>query len=38
MLYKSYQARGYLEYLGQRAKQGTLPEAAFPFRGGRDGE
>jgi hypothetical protein len=33
MLYKSYQARGYLEYLGQRAKQGTLPEADLPLTG-----
>jgi hypothetical protein len=33
MLYKSYQARGYLEYLGRRAKQGTLPEADLPLTG-----
>jgi hypothetical protein len=33
MLYKSYQARGYLEYLGQQAKQGTLPEANLPLSG-----
>lgn len=33
MLYKSYQARGYLEYLGQRAKHGTLPEADLPLTG-----
>jgi len=33
MLYKSYKARGYLEYLGQQAKQGTLPEADLPLSG-----
>ena len=26
MLYKSYQARGYLHFLGMEAKRGTLPE------------
>ncbi|MFI5386441.1 MAG: hypothetical protein ACHQ50_10010 [Fimbriimonadales bacterium] len=33
MLYKSYQARGYLQFLGQRAKQGTLPEEHLPLMG-----
>ncbi len=33
MLYKSYQARGYLEFLGQQAKQGTLQEAHLPLVG-----
>ena len=33
MLYKSYQARGYLEYLGQQARRGTLPEADLPLTG-----
>jgi len=33
MLYKSYQARGYLEYLGQQAKRGNLAEASLPLSG-----
>ena len=33
MLYKSYQARGYLQFLGQQAKQGTLPEEHLPLVG-----
>jgi hypothetical protein len=33
MLYKSYQARGYLEFLGQQAKQGNLGEASLPLSG-----
>lgn len=33
MLYNSYQARGYLQYLGLRAKLGTLPEEYLPFTG-----
>jgi len=33
MLYKSYQARGYLQFLGQHAKQGTLPEQHLPLMG-----
>src|SRR6188768_3961549 len=33
MLYKSYQARGYIEYLGNRAKEGTLPEEYLPLMG-----
>jgi hypothetical protein len=33
MLYKSYQARGYLHYLGQRAKRGNLPEEWLPLDG-----
>lgn len=33
LLYKSYQARGYLQFLGQQAKQGTLPEEHLPLMG-----
>ncbi|MGC2047503.1 MAG: hypothetical protein WA635_02670 [Gallionella sp.] len=33
MLYKSYQARGYLLFLGQQAKQGTLQEEHLPLMG-----
>jgi hypothetical protein len=33
LLYKSYQARGYLQFLGERAKQGTLPEEHLPLAG-----
>ncbi|HET9217755.1 MAG TPA: hypothetical protein VFR18_12295 [Terriglobia bacterium] len=33
MLYKSYQARGYIEYLGQKAKEGTLQEEFLPLMG-----
>lgn len=33
MLYKSYQARGYLQFLGNQAKQGTLQEADLPLLG-----
>jgi hypothetical protein len=33
MLYKSYRARGYLLFLGQQAKQGTLPEQHLPLTG-----
>jgi hypothetical protein len=33
LLYKSYQARGYLLFLGQQAKQGTLPEEHLPLMG-----
>jgi hypothetical protein len=33
MLYKSYQARGYLQFLGQQAKQGTLQEEHLPLTG-----
>ncbi|MCK7481118.1 MAG: hypothetical protein M0C28_30890 [Candidatus Moduliflexus flocculans] len=33
MLYKSYRARGYLLFLGQQAKQGTLPEQHLPLMG-----
>ena len=33
ILYKSYQARGYLDFLGARAKQGTLPEEQLPLFG-----
>jgi hypothetical protein len=33
MLYKSYQARGYLKFLGQQAKQGTLQEEHLPIVG-----
>ena len=33
ILYKSYQARGYLEFLGERAKQGTLLEKDLPLFG-----
>jgi hypothetical protein len=33
ILYKSYQARGYLEFLGREAKRGTLPEEYLPLAG-----
>ncbi len=33
MLYKSYQARGYLEFLGRQAKQGALQEQHLPLVG-----
>jgi len=33
MLYKSYQARGYLHFLGQEAKQGRLEEEYLPLDG-----
>ena len=33
MLYKSYQARGYIEYLGSKAKEGTLKEEFLPLMG-----
>jgi hypothetical protein len=33
LLYKSYQARGYLLFLGQLAKQGSLPEENLPLMG-----
>ncbi len=33
MLYRSYQARGYLRFLGMQAKQGTLKEEYLPFTG-----
>jgi hypothetical protein len=33
ILYKSYQARGYLQYLGCEAKQGTLREQDLPLFG-----
>jgi len=33
ILYKSYQARGYLEFLGEQAKGGTLREADLPLFG-----
>ena len=33
MLYKSYQARGYLNFLGQQAKQGKLQEEYLPLVG-----
>jgi hypothetical protein len=33
MLYQSYQARGYLEFLGQKAKHGTLQEGYLPLLG-----
>lgn len=33
MLYKSYLARGYLQLLGERAKQGTLPMEYLPITG-----
>ena len=33
MLYKSYQARGYLQFLGQQAKQGRLLEQHLPLIG-----
>jgi hypothetical protein len=33
ILYKSYQARGYLQFLGNEAKKGTLSEANLPLSG-----
>jgi hypothetical protein len=33
MLYTSYRARGYLQFLGLQAKQGTLPEQHLPLKG-----
>ena len=33
LLYKSYQARGYIEFLGRRAKEGTLEEEYLPLKG-----
>jgi hypothetical protein len=33
ILYKSYQARGYLHFLGTEAKRGQLPEAYLPLDG-----
>jgi hypothetical protein len=33
MLYKSYQAQGYIEYLGTKAKEGTLSEEYLPLMG-----
>src|SRR6516165_263710 len=33
ILYKSYQARGYLQFLGEEAKQGTLAENLLPLAG-----
>jgi hypothetical protein len=33
LLYKSYQARGYLQFLGNKAKQGTLREEDLPLVG-----
>lgn len=33
ILYKSYQARGYLQFLGNEAKQGTLREENLPLFG-----
>jgi hypothetical protein len=33
MLYKSYQARGYLNFLGRQAKQGKLQEEYLPLVG-----
>jgi len=33
ILYKSYHARGYLEFLGEAAKTGTLPEPLLPLLG-----
>ncbi len=33
ILYKSYQARGYLQFLGNQAKQGTLREEDLPLFG-----
>ncbi len=33
ILYKSYQARGYLDFLGGQAKAGTLPEDYLPLFG-----
>jgi hypothetical protein len=33
ILYKSYQARGYLQFLGMEAKRGALPEERLPLLG-----
>jgi hypothetical protein len=33
LLYKSYQARGYLQFLGSEAKQGNLQEEDLPLSG-----
>jgi len=33
ILDKSYQARGYLQFLGEEAKKGTLPEQSLPLVG-----
>jgi len=33
LLYKSYQARGYIEFLGHKAKLGALPEECLPLKG-----
>lgn len=33
LLYKSYQARGYLQFLGNEAKRGTLREESLPLVG-----
>jgi hypothetical protein len=33
MLYKSYQARGYLDFLGRQAKHGLLSETQLPLAG-----
>src|SRR5690242_3106211 len=33
ILYKSYQARGYLQFLGSAAKTGTLSEENLPMAG-----
>jgi hypothetical protein len=33
ILYKSYQARGYLQFLGNEAKQGTLRDEDLPLLG-----
>jgi len=33
MLYQSYQAKGYLEFLGQKAEQGALQEKDLPLMG-----
>ena len=33
LLYKSYQARGYLQFLGNKAKRGTLREENLPLAG-----
>jgi hypothetical protein len=33
ILYKSYQARGYLQFLGDKAKRGTLQEENLPLLG-----
>jgi hypothetical protein len=33
LLYKSYQARGYIEFLGHKAKKGALQEEFLPLKG-----